>query len=133
MLAHFYRGFAELDARQHPLAWRDPDITWLLKHLGASTALPRLQRNHTRTRAYARAIAEWFDALKVIRFLNAARRFHPDEPVRPRLATLLGTSSATPTDQLIEQLERARRPSQHGLSVWLASQFASELTHTPEN
>ena len=106
LLARFYAGFAELGAtRQHPsdrrspgavsvrsgepLAWQDPDLKWLVKRLGVSNALLRLRRNHPTSDGLRRALHEWFDALKIVRFLNAARHFHPDEPLLATLSSLM--------------------------------------------
>ena len=87
LLRQFYDGITELtvdvqpghDLPRLPREWRDPDLMWLLKRLGVPLALVRLRKNHRSNQGLIRAMHEWFDALKTIRFLNAARHFHQDE------------------------------------------------------
>ena len=97
LLQQFYAGISELrpsdtasdkavrskerGPRKLPKAWQDPDLLWLLKRLGVPGALVRLQKNHRTAGGLRRAVHEWFDALKIVRFLNEARHFHADEPL----------------------------------------------------
>ena len=97
LLQQFYAGISELrpsdtasdkavrskerGPRKLPKAWQDPDLLWLLKRLGGPGALVRLQKNHRTAGGLRRAAHEWFDALKIVRFLNEARHFHADEPL----------------------------------------------------
>lgn len=92
LLRQFYAGLGELEAsdtkshsdlaaRKLPKAWQDPDLLWLLKRLGVPGAVVRLRKNHRSTHTLQRAMHEWFDALKTVRFLNEARHFHADEPL----------------------------------------------------
>jgi len=116
MLRQFYAGFAELGSQptQQPNQWRDPDIAQLLKHLNLASALAQLRANHHNNAALRRALHEWFDALKAVRFLNAARRFHPDTPVLPRARTWLCLPDASPA-QLNQREEEQRPRSYHGI------------------
>lgn len=135
LLRQFYAGLQTLRAsqqsppqprkpRQHlPKAWRDPDLSWLLKRLGLPNALVRLQNNHRTDQALRRAMHEWFDALKVVRFLNEARHFHPDEPLAEQLdhlSALARTGNLSPDNspetralQINEALEQQRAPTHH--------------------
>ncbi len=99
LLRQFYTGVTDLRAitsaqarraaaRQLPPVWRDPDLYWLLKRIGLPGALVRLLHNHRTDEALQRAVHEWFDALKVVRFLNEARHFHPDELLLDQLEHL---------------------------------------------
>lgn len=118
LLKRFYDGFKELgrrvDARPSvrgpywPAAWQDPDLLWLLKRLGLPTVLKKLQSNHPTAKAQRRAVHEWFDALKIVRFLNEARHFHVDEPL------LLDPNETAA--ELNAELERTRLTTCHGVA-----------------
>jgi hypothetical protein len=116
MLRQFYSGFAQLHSKvaTQPDAWRDPDIALLLKHLNLAPALAHLRTNHHSDAALKRALHEWFDALKAVRFLNAARRFHADSPVLPRARIWLEAPAASPI-QLNRKEEDQRQQSLHGI------------------
>ncbi len=109
LLRQFYAGISELQAteqtpdkappskeplnqeraaRKLPKAWQDPDLLWLLKHLGVPGALVRLKKNYRTDSSLHRAVHEWFDALKTVRFLNEARHFHDDEPLMSQIEHL---------------------------------------------
>ncbi len=122
LLKRFYRGFRELgqpvNARPSvrgplwPAAWQDPDLLWLLKRLGLPTVLEKLQTNHPNGAAQRRAVHEWFDALKVVRFLNEARHFHPDEPLLPAHSVNPGQVAS----EINQTLEHNRSTTRHGVS-----------------
>ena len=111
LLRQFYDGISELNAgaqpERHlpslPPAWRDPDLLWLLKSLGVPNALLRLRKNHRNKHGLMRAMHEWFDALKTIRFLNAARHFHQDESLLDQRAHLQRLLSHKPSQKRLEE------------------------------
>ena len=111
LLRQFYDGISELNAgaqpERHlpslPPAWRDPDLLWLLKSLGVPNALLRLRKNHRSKHGLMRAVHEWFDALKTIRFLNAARHFHQDESLLDQRAHLQRLLSHKPSQKRLEE------------------------------
>lgn len=125
LLKRFYDGFRELgdrvDARPSvrgplwPGAWQDPDLLWLLKRLGLPTVLKKLQTNHPGKTAQRRAVHEWFDALKIVRFLNEARHFHPDEPLLGGV-TGLDSDAAQTAPETNAQLEQHRSTTRHGVT-----------------
>lgn len=139
LLKQFYSGFAELrpdsgqrrqaqgsGANRLPVAWRDPDLVWLLKRLGVPRALSQLQRNHTTVAGLQRGLHEWFDALKTVRFLNEARHFSADEPLSGQfahLAKLAGLSADTPPPATAtvfnRELELNRTVSRHSVALML--------------
>jgi len=129
LLNRFYSGFRELGevSNTHPSArgivrdklwptsWQDPDLLWLLKRLGLPTVLKKLQANHPTGNAQRRAVHEWFDALKIVRFLNEARHFHPDEPLLK--TTIKSTINRLETaTEINRQLEAQRSTTRHGIT-----------------
>lgn len=120
LLKRFYSGFNELGTMTKarpsvrgetwPASWQDPDLLWLLKRLGLPTVLKKLQTNHPGAKAQRRAVHEWFDALKIVRFLNEARHFHPDEPL------LEETTNQTTAAEINHQLENQRSTTCHGVT-----------------
>ena len=117
LLKRFYGGFAELGKPANsrpsvrgpmwPAAWQDPDLLWLLKRLGLPTVLKKLQSNHPTAPALQRALHEWFDALKIVRFLNEARHFHPDEPLMAQADSLPLQPAAQSKEPLSEGFTRS--------------------------
>jgi len=167
LLRQFYEGIRELDAnkqptkpspatpklttRKLPKAWQDPDLLWLLKRLGVPAALDRLQTNHRSTPHLQRAVHEWFDALKTVRFLNEARHFHADEPLIAQIEQLQtflpadhelnkigrftsATKEPAPDDRwqkvstLNLELERYRSTTRHSVARSVANSVADCLT-----
>ena len=132
LLKRFYSGFHELGAaleaspsargivrdKLWPSSWQDPDLLWLLKRLGLPTVLKKLQANHPTGNAQRRAVHEWFDALKIVRFLNEARHFHPDEGL---LKTTTEGDEITLEDatKINRQLEAERSTTRHGIAQTL--------------
>jgi len=134
LLRQFHDGVRHLRVNRKgrkavlPKAWQDPDLHWLLKGLGLPATLLRLQQNHTTKRGLQRAVLEWFDALKTVRFLNAARHFNPDPPLLDTLQPLLenplpiaelsGKFPHDPRDPtaLNIELEHSREPSRHSIA-----------------
>ena len=134
LLAYFYTGYKELSAKkrsmtesnintQLPVAWRDPDIVFLLKHLGFHPNFARITANASANRVLVRAMHEWFDGIKVIRFLNAARHFHKDEPVLARARKEQGLSQGD-AGTLNNLSESARLPTKHGITELIVNQVA---------
>jgi len=131
LLRQFYVGVSELEvinatdgrtspARKLPKAWQDPDLWWLLKRLGLPAALTRLQANHKSQSTLIRAIHEWFDALKTVRFLNEARHFHADEPLAHQLEhlrTFVTTDQAAVTSQAVNISSSGDDKRWHVLSI----------------
>ncbi|MEM7219240.1 MAG: hypothetical protein AAF515_12820 [Pseudomonadota bacterium] len=111
-LRQFQAGARALAAESNrwPQAWLDPDVTYVLKRLGFPAAFERLQGAHSDTQRLRRAVWEWFDAGKTIRFLNECRHFHPDVPLIDQLPA--GDDYAT----LCEAWESARAETLHGLA-----------------
>ena len=77
------QGLAELGAACQNQGTREhlftPQIGEILEELGLSRVLPQLQNNNTPFKQRQRVAQEWFDALKTLRFIHLARRFHPDK------------------------------------------------------
>jgi len=148
LLQQFYAGISELQAtpratnkettrkergaRQLPKAWQDPDLLWLLKRLGVPGALVRLQKNHRTKDGLQRAVHEWFDALKTVRFLNEARHFHADEPLAGQIEHL---RSFLPFDHPVDEYAEAAKESSTGDSWQLICainrdlEFSRSATH----
>jgi len=129
LLKRFYSGFQELGEvtnvkpsargivrdKLWPTSWQDPDLLWLLKRLGLPTVLKKLQANHPTPKAQRRAVHEWFDALKVVRFLNEARHFHPDEALLK--TTVEGNKNELENaTEINRQLEAQRSTTRHGIT-----------------
>ena len=50
----------------------------------------KAQARHRRPHTLRKALHQWFDALRTLRFLHLARRYHPDRPLMPMLDSLFG-------------------------------------------
>jgi len=129
LLAYFYTGYKELSvatkrvATKVPVAWRDPDIVFLLKHLGFHRNFARITANASTKTVLQKAVHEWFDGIKVIRFLNAARHFHKDEPLLARARRELGLAQGDAAS-LNRLSETSRLPTKHGISELIVNQVA---------
>lgn len=55
------------------------EVGEILNELGLQRVLPQLTDTNTSLIRRQRAATEWFDALKTLRFIHLARRFHPDK------------------------------------------------------
>jgi len=64
-----------------------PRIRQILDELGLQRILPQLKNTSAATKQRQRVADEWMDALKTLRFIHLARRFHPDKSL---LETLHG-------------------------------------------
>ena len=100
-----------------PTSWQDPDIAFLLKKLGFFNSFQSIAKHSgTNDVGFRRAMYEWFDGLKVVRFLNAARHFYPDEKLLPRAQQELGRPNHD-AGALNRLSESQRRLCQHGIDL----------------
>ena len=67
-----------------------PRTRALLDDLGFFQMFARAQAHHRRPHTLRKALHQWFDALRTLRFLHLARRYHPDRPLMPMLDSLFG-------------------------------------------
>ena len=58
----------------------------LLEELGGAAFLAKAAQQYSPGAQLQRALREWFDALKTLRFIHACRRYHPDTPLLAALA-----------------------------------------------
>ena len=63
----------------------------LLDELGLFHRLERAQAQYRNPQSLRKAMHQWFDAFRTLRFIHLARRYHPDPPLAPTLAKLYGS------------------------------------------
>lgn len=76
----------------------------LLAELGYADFIAKAQRHYAPGAQLRRALTEWFDALKTLRFVHACRRYHPDAPLLASLSAQLGRPAER--TQLLGELSR---------------------------
>jgi hypothetical protein len=59
----------------------------IFRQLGVSKVLPNIANPNLSARQKEKLITQWFDALKTLRFIHLARKFHPDKPLLLTLQT----------------------------------------------
>lgn len=62
----------------------------LLEELGFFHRLESAQARHRHPHTLRKAMHQWFDAFRTLRFIHLARRYHPDRPLAPMLGELYG-------------------------------------------
>ncbi len=65
----------------------------LLEELGFFHRLVRAKAQHRHPHTLRKALHQWFDALRTLRFIHLARRYHSDRPLLPMLDGLFGETS----------------------------------------
>ena len=76
----------------------------LLEELGFFRQLQSARRRTRHPHTLAKALHQWFDALRTLRFIHLARRHHPDRPLAAILEQLFGS-----VDHLALLKDRERR------------------------
>ena len=76
----------------------------LLEELGFFRRLVEARARHKHPNTLRKALHQWFDAFRTLRFMHLARRYHPDRPLVPMLDDLYGKA-----DHLAVLKERERR------------------------
>jgi hypothetical protein len=77
-----------------------------LAALGFFDALHAAQRQQRNPDTLRKALHQWFDGFRTLRFVHECRRFHPDAPLLDSLASILATDNADPQRQLHSHLRR---------------------------
>lgn len=80
----------------------------LLEELGFFRMFAKAQAGHKHSHTLRKALHQWFDALRTLRFIHLARRHHPDRPLAPMLDGLFGKTDHL---ALLKQRERQARPT----------------------
>ena len=62
----------------------------VLEELGFFRQLESAQARHRHPHTLRKAMHEWFDAFRTLRFIHLARHYHPDRPLAPMLDDLYG-------------------------------------------
>ena len=68
-----------------------PRTQRLLEELGFFHRLERAQTQYRAPHTLRKAMHQWFDAFRTLRFIHLARRYHPDRPLTPMLDELYGS------------------------------------------
>ena len=84
-----------------------PRTERLLDELGFFHRLERAQTQHRSPHTLRKAMHQWFDAFRTLRFIHLARRHHPDRPLTPMLDELYGSSDH------LDLLKRRERQAGH--------------------
>ena len=84
-----------------------PRTERLLDELGFFHRLERAQTQHRSSHTLRKAMHQWFDAFRTLRFIHLARRHHPDRPLTPMLDELYGSSDH------LDLLKRRERQAGH--------------------
>lgn len=115
-------SFDALSSLQRSLAatvrgepWRpEPRVAELLDQLDPARTMDALQRRHRRSDTLCKALHQWFDGFRTLRFVHTCRRFHPDISVLHSVSRLLGEPTADgdagAANRLLERL-RADEPA----------------------
>ncbi len=86
----------------------------LLEELGyyrqLESARVRIRHSHT----LSKAMHQWFDGFRTLRFIHLARRHHPDRPLAPTLAELYGPGDPA---ALLNRLRQRQRHSDRAFGV----------------
>ncbi len=77
LLREALAAFAELSQGKRPQL--DPRIEALLAQLGLPSFLSKLEKQSPGDAQRLAALHNWFDALRTLRFIHAARAYHPDK------------------------------------------------------
>ena len=84
LLADALRGFTALSEGEEP-SFR-PRTERLLASVKLREFLKRLEQQSAPPPERLRALHHWFDALRTLRFIHAARRYYPDKPIDDLIA-----------------------------------------------
>jgi len=89
----------------------DRRVTQILSTLGLDEAIANIDRQSPSESQRQRALHDWFDAFRTMRFLHEARRFFPDAPLLTSLAERSWSSSkaGSPMTALSRLTERYDR------------------------
>ena len=112
MLAEVLRGIATVVTGAPWSASARTDA--VLRELGFFEALHNAEQQHRRADTLRKALHQWFDGFRTLRFIHECRRFHPDVPLLGTLATLLGADPSGSTRHYLERLrsiETQNRPA----------------------
>ena len=88
-------------------AWEaDAQADAVLAALGFFDALHAAQRQQRNPDTLRKALHQWFDGFRTLRFVHECRRFHPDAPLLGSLASILADDYTDPQLQLHGHLRR---------------------------
>ena len=73
-----------------------PQTQNLLEALGFFRHLNSARGRHRHPHTLRKSLHQWFDALRTLRFIHLARRYHPDRPLTPMLDELFGKADHLP-------------------------------------
>jgi hypothetical protein len=104
LLREVLHGMAGVVAGGSWSASRSTDA--VLAELGFFEALQAAQRQQRRPDTLRKALHQWFDGFRTLRFIHECRRFHEDEPLLATLARVLGPAPAQARDSLQHYLDR---------------------------
>jgi len=90
----------------------DQQARQILDELGFGTFFTQAQAQYTKTPNLHKAIADWFDGFRTLRFIHECRRHFPDAPLRNTLGQLFpawaGQSAHAQAEHFLA-IDRARR------------------------
>ena len=79
-----------------------------LQTLDFFAALGNAKRQHHRPGTLVKALHQWFDGFRTLRFIHECRRHHPDEPLLESLAATIGPVGSAPDASPHLYLDRLR-------------------------
>jgi len=83
-----YAATPTLAAPTHGSSTSSQQAWALLQHLRFERVRPNILSRYRETKQRRRALHEWFDAGKTLRFVHEARRYFPDQPLQTSLANM---------------------------------------------
>jgi hypothetical protein len=111
---------ASLDAVAAGEPWQgSAEADAALEALGFFRALDNAQRQNRSPVTLGKALHQWFDGFRTLRFIHQCRRFHDDAPLLATLATILGPGSSDSTEparSYLQQLRKLPTPKRHGIT-----------------
>ena len=121
---------ASLDAVVAGEPWQgSPEADAILETLGFFRALDNARRQSRSPLTLGKAVHQWFDAFRTLRFIHECRRFHNDAPLLATLATILGplvSDSTEPARNYLQQLRKLPTSKRHGIT-----QVVPTVSHKP--
>ncbi len=134
LLAQVLGGIVAVDAGE---PWQGSDeADAALNELGFFQALHNAERQHHRPGTLGKALHQWFDAFRTLRFIHECRRYHDDEPLLGTLATVLGSHGSGPNEsprRYLEQLRNIESNKRQGVTPLVTNGSHNQKNSSPES
>ena len=116
-------AFAQVDT--HPFAQIDPHAQEILTELGFAEFFAQARAQYANPDNLRKAIGDWFDAFRTLRFIHECRRCYPDTHLGQTLGQLYPHLAGLPG---AAQLQQLRTMEKHGRQVTTAQVTTAQVT-----